>query len=77
MGGKIYGAMFFCFAIGAILGYLLQNFLTGVVGYQILFWVLGVISLISIIVLYFFTEVNLWEEKSQGTEIKSINSNPN
>lgn len=77
MGAKVYGALFFCFAIGAFIGYFLQNFLTSVIGYQILFWVMGVISLSAVVVLYYFTEVNLWAEKNQDTEIKSITSNPN
>jgi MFS transporter, OFA family, oxalate/formate antiporter len=61
MGSKIYGVFFYCFGLGAVLGFLITLVFTGIIGYQGLFWILGGLSVVSgVMVFFLFKEENLW-----------------
>jgi MFS family permease len=62
MGSNIYGVFFYCFAVSAVLGYLIQFYVIDTLGYQALFWILGGLSVLALLILKIvFKEERLWD----------------
>ena len=73
MGARIYGAMFYCFGTGSILGYLLQLYVVQFVGYQGLFLIMGGLSVLALVILTFFNENNSWTNHNSKENCRIIN----
>ena len=51
---------FLSFGVAGILGYLINFYVVSEIGYQGLFWIMGVLSVGSLVILSFFKEENIW-----------------
>jgi Major Facilitator Superfamily len=75
MGSKVYGIYGFSIAGSALLGYGIQLFIINYIGYEGIFFTMGGVTLISIILLkFFFHENNPWKNEIQKNRLLKVNS---
>jgi predicted MFS family arabinose efflux permease len=73
MGGKMYGIVFCSFGTAAITSALIQKFAVSTIGYEVMFWILGGMSLVSLVILWLvFEEKSKWTLKRSATNLTEI-----